>query len=124
MVGSKVMDSLSWYSGRVGDIARPEVVSMEERLHSTASKTTSANSFKPLSNIQQSDLKLWSFCAGTRVMWWYRPTGHRRRGGAIPCYFMENNLRKLMKTFERDPTVGSKVMDLLSWYSGRVRGIA
>ena len=37
---------------------------------------------------------------------------------------MENRLLKLLKNFERDPAVGSKVMDLLSRYSGRVGGIA
>ena len=35
---------------------------------------------------------------------------------------MENSLRKLLKKFERDPTVKSKVMDLFSRYSGRVGG--
>ena len=33
---------------------------------------------------------------------------------------MENSLRKLLKKFQHDPTVGSKVMDLLSRYSRRV----
>ena len=37
---------------------------------------------------------------------------------------MENSLKKLLKKLERDPTVGSKVMDHFSWYSGRVGGIA
>jgi hypothetical protein len=35
---------------------------------------------------------------------------------------MENSLRKLLKKFERDPTVGSKVMDLFNRYSGGVGG--
>ena len=37
---------------------------------------------------------------------------------------MENSLRKLLQKFERDPTVGSNIMDLLSRYLGRVGGIA
>ena len=37
---------------------------------------------------------------------------------------MENSLRELLKTFERDLTVESKVMDLLSRYSGSVSGNA
>ena len=36
---------------------------------------------------------------------------------------MENSLEKLLKKYERDPTVESNVMDLLSRYSGRVGGI-
>ena len=37
---------------------------------------------------------------------------------------MQNSLRKLLKKFQRDPTIESKVMDLLSQYSRRVSGIA
>ena len=37
---------------------------------------------------------------------------------------MENSLRKLIKKFKRDPTVGCKILDLLSWYSGHVGGSA
>ena len=37
---------------------------------------------------------------------------------------MENCIWKLLRKFKRDPTVGSKVMDLLRRYSGRVGGIA
>ena len=37
---------------------------------------------------------------------------------------MENRRQKRLKTFERYPTVGSKVMDLLSQYSGHVGGNA
>ena len=37
---------------------------------------------------------------------------------------MENNLRKLIKKIERYPTVKSKVVDLLSRYSGRGGGRA
>ena len=36
---------------------------------------------------------------------------------------MENNLQELLIKFERDPTVGSKAMDLLSRYSVRVGAI-
>ena len=50
-------------------------------------------------------------------------SGRRRSGVAIPRNSMENNLRKHLKKFERDPTIKSKVMDLLSWYSGHVGGI-
>ena len=41
-----------------------------------------------------------------------------RVGVAIQSYSMENSLRKLLQKFERDPTVGSKVLDLWSRYSG------
>ncbi|KAL3566426.1 hypothetical protein D5086_031841 [Populus alba] len=78
-VGSKVMDLLSRYSGRVSGIARLDVFV---------------------------------------VCRWQRPTGDHRRGVAIPSYTMEKSLQKLLKTFERDPMVESKVMDLLSRYSG------
>ena len=37
---------------------------------------------------------------------------------------MENNIRKLMKKFQRDPMVGSIDMDLLSRYSDRLGGMA
>ena len=37
---------------------------------------------------------------------------------------MANNLRKFIKNFERNPTVGSKVVDLLSRYLGRGGGSA
>ena len=35
------------------------------------------------------------------------PTGHRQRVVPIPRNFMENNLQKHVKKFERDPTVRS-----------------
>ena len=53
---------------------------------------------------------------------WYDPNGHRRRGVRIPRYFKENSLWKLLQKFGHDPTVESKVKDLLSRYSGRVDG--
>ena len=37
---------------------------------------------------------------------------------------MDNSLWKLLKKFKRYPTLGSKVIDLLSRYFGRVGGIA
>ena len=39
-------------------------------------------------------------------------TVHRRRVGPIPRNSMENTLKKLMKKFEHDPTVGSLDMDI------------
>jgi hypothetical protein len=51
-----------------------------------------------------------------------RPNRCRRRALVIPRYSKENSLRKLLKTFGRDPTIGSKVMDLFSRYGGRVGG--
>ena len=36
---------------------------------------------------------------------------------------MENSLQELLIIFDCDPTIGSKVMDLLSPYLGRVGGI-
>ena len=42
------------------------------------------------------------------------PTGRRQPVIPIPRNSIEHNLWKLVKTFERDPTVGSIVMDLLT----------
>ena len=52
------------------------------------------------------------------------PTGRHLRGVPIPRYSIENSLRKLVKKFERDPTVGSRDTDLLTPYSSRVGGLA
>ena len=52
------------------------------------------------------------------------PTGRHRRVVPIPRYSIENSLRKLVKKFERDPTVGSRDTDLLTQYSSRVDGLA
>ena len=52
------------------------------------------------------------------------PTGSCRRVVPIQRVSMENSLRKLVKKFERDPTVGSIDTDLLSRFSGRAGGIA
>ena len=52
------------------------------------------------------------------------PTGGHRRVVSIPRYSIENSLRKLVKTFERDPTVGSRDMDLLTQYSSCVGRVA
>ena len=52
------------------------------------------------------------------------PTGRRRRVMPIPCNSIENSLRKLVKIFERDPTVGSRDTDLLTRYSFSVGGMA
>ena len=55
------MDLLSWNLGRVDGIARPDVVRVEVRFHTTAWKTDSKNSSKTLSDIQLLDVKLWTF---------------------------------------------------------------
>ena len=67
----------------------------------------------------------------TNFLSWYSgpfggmaPTGHHRRVVPIPRKSMENSLRKLVKQFERDPTVGSLDTDLLSQYSGPFGGMA
>ena len=52
------------------------------------------------------------------------PTGRHPRGVSIPRYSIENSLRKLVKKFERDPTVGSRDTDLLTRYSRVVGGMA
>ena len=52
------------------------------------------------------------------------PTGQHLRGLPIPRYSIENSLRKLVKKFERDPTVGSRDTDLLTRYSSLVGGMA
>ena len=51
-----------------------------------------------------------------------RSIGSRRLALAIPGYSNEKNLRKRLQKFERDPTVGSKVMDLFMRYFARVCG--
>ena len=51
-------------------------------------------------------------------------TGRHRRVVPIPRYSIENSLRKLVKKFERDSTVGSRDTDLLTQYSSRVGGLA
>ena len=52
------------------------------------------------------------------------PTGRRRCVVPILRNSIENSLRKLLKTFERDPTVESIVMDLLTRFSSVVDGMA
>ena len=51
-------------------------------------------------------------------------TGRRQRVIPIPRNSIEHNLRKLVKKFERDPTIGSIVMDLLTRFSCVVGGMA
>ena len=51
-------------------------------------------------------------------------TVHRRLRVAIPHYSIENSLQKLLEKFDRDPMVGSKVIDLIRRYSGRGDGSA
>ena len=52
------------------------------------------------------------------------PTGRRQPVVPIPRNSLEHSLWKLVKTFERDPTVGSIVMDLLTRFSCAVGGMA
>ena len=52
------------------------------------------------------------------------PTGRRQPVVPIPRNSIEHNLRKLVKKFERDPTVGSIVMDLLTRFSSAFGGMA
>ena len=52
------------------------------------------------------------------------PTGRRRRVVPIPCNSIENSIWKPEKKFERDPTVGYIVMDLLTRFSSVVGGTA
>ncbi|KAL3566425.1 hypothetical protein D5086_031840 [Populus alba] len=129
-VGSKVMDLLSRYSGLL-------VSSRDRRLSSWSSYSTVGSKVMDLLSrysglsVASPDRRLSSWSSDYMVYRLYRPTRGRRRGVAIARYFMENNLRKLMKTFECDLTVGSKVKDLLSrvcrWHrptGGRCRGVA
>ena len=51
-------------------------------------------------------------------------TGRRPRVVPIPRNYIENSLRKLVRKFERDPTVGSIDTDLLTHHSHVVGGIA
>ena len=50
------------------------------------------------------------------------PTGHHQRVVPIPRNSIEHSLRKLVKTFERDPTVGFIVMNLLTRFSSAFGG--
>ena len=52
------------------------------------------------------------------------PTGHRQHVVPLPRNSTENSLRKIMKKFERDPTIGSIVMDMLTRFSSVVGGMA
>ena len=52
------------------------------------------------------------------------PTARRRRVVPIPRKYIENNLRKLVKKFEREPTVGYIDTELLTRYSCPVGGMA
>ena len=50
--------------------------------------------------------------------------GRRRRVLPILRYYIENSLRKLLKTVDRDATVGSQDTHLLTRYSGSFGGMA
>ena len=52
------------------------------------------------------------------------PTGRRRRVMPIPRNSIENSLRKLVKIFERDPTVGCRDTDLWTRSSGPMGGMS
>ena len=52
------------------------------------------------------------------------PTGRRLPVVPIPRNSLEHSLQKLVKTFERDPTVGFIVMDLLTRFSSAFGGLA
>ena len=52
------------------------------------------------------------------------PTGRRRRVVQIQRNSINNSLRKLVKIFERDPTVGSRDTDLLTRCSGPMGGMS
>ena len=124
-VGSIVMDLLRRYYGSVGGMAptgyRGRVApiprnSMENNLRKLV------KTFQHDPTVGSIDTDLLSRYSGrVGVM---APTGHCRRVVPIPRNSMENILRKVLKQFEHDPTVGSIFTDLLSRYSGRVDGIA
>ena len=52
------------------------------------------------------------------------PTGRRRYVVPIPRDSIENSLLKLVKQFQRDPTVGSIAIDLLARFSSIVGRMA
>jgi hypothetical protein len=79
----------------------------------TPRKTTSKNPSKNLSVIQRSDRKLLPLGADTQG--W--PTRRTRHQVAIPYVCQGKQLLETPVKFERDPTVESKVMALLSLYS-------
>jgi hypothetical protein len=111
-VGSKVMAILTRYTS----LADQTSSSPCRDSISTIRKTALGNSGKTLSAIQWSDLKLWPFWFVTQV--WLTIPPHRRLAITLKPY--DNDLRKLVQKFEGDPTVKSKVMATLTYYSSLV----
>ena len=118
------MDLLIRHSYRVVVTARPDIVVVQYRFHSSPCKTASENSWK---QFERSNGRIYSYGPFDRVLVssrWYGPTGHRRRAVPIPRYSMENSLWKVVQTILERSTVGSIVMDLWIGYSYRVGGTA
>jgi len=85
---------------------------------STTRKTASGNYCETLSAIQLSDQMLSPFFTCYSGL---APQGLLFNKLVFHRYYKENGLWKLLQNFERDPTVGSKVMALFSFYSGLAR---
>ena len=80
------------------------------------------NSSKTLSAIQLSDQKLWTFSAGILVAAVGRPERTSSTWSQDSRPLQGKQPTKTPRTFELDPTVGSKVVDLFSRYCSRVSG--
>jgi len=102
-IGSKVMAILTRYSSLADKTASSPCSHYIE----TPRKPTSGNSCKTLRVIQRSD----------RKSGWPDLLVYELRFHSNP---KENGLWKLMQKFKRDPTVGSKVMAILTLYSSIV----
>jgi hypothetical protein len=122
MVGSKVIDLWSRYSGCVsGTPQRMSSACSSDSMLLQGKQPTET----PLKLLARSNGRIKSYRPVQLVFWtrrWYDLHGHHRHGVGIPRYSKENSLLKLLQKFGRDPTVGSKVIDILSRYSGHVDG--
>jgi hypothetical protein len=81
----------------------------------TTRKTTSGNYCQTLSAIKLSDQMLWPFSPVIPV--WLHNTSSSTSRDSISTT-MKTASRNYYKNFERDETVGSKVMALFTCYSG------
>jgi len=100
-------------SNRYSSMARPDLIITEYRFLIHSMQRTSENSSKSLIAIQWSDQKLWPFRTVTQA---WRDQTSKITEYPILMHSVEKGIRKLQKEFERDPTVGSKVMPISNRY--------
>ena len=99
-----------------------DVVGVHLRFDATRRKTAYGNSLKNLGAIQRSDQKLWKFAAGIVVAAVGRPERTSSTWSRDSRPLQGKQPTKTPQTFKRDPTIGSKVVDLFSRYCNRVSG--